>query len=119
MASNVASREIMISHRQPPRFERRHANAGSDARTTFYYWLSETKKVCQRNRDAYNVHSEKLRFRHNLISIPLLAITSGTSVVAALQINTVLTTVLGAAARRLNGRPAGSAHLPSGPRTPA
>jgi hypothetical protein len=96
MASNVASREIMITIDAL-----RVSNVASNALPEtdyFYYWLSETRKTCQRNRDAYNVHSEKLRFRHNLVSIPLLAITSGTSVVAALQVNTVLTTVLGAAA---------------------
>ena len=95
-APQIQGREIMISIDAL-----RVSNVESNVLPTtdyFYYWLAESKKVCQRNRDAYNVHSEKLRFRHNLISIPLLAITSGTSVVAALQVNTVLTTVLGAAA---------------------
>lgn len=62
-----------------------------------FQYLDEYKKMCQRRRDAYNLHSTKLRHRHNLVSIPLLALTSTTSVIAALQMDKIVVTSLGAA----------------------
>ena len=61
-------------------------------------YLDEYKKVCQQRRDAYNIHSAKLKHRHNFITIPLLVVTSGTSVLAALQLDRIIVTSLGAGA---------------------
>jgi hypothetical protein len=63
-----------------------------------FEYLTNYKKMCQRRRDAYNIFSTKLKYRHNLISIPLIAVTSGTSVIAALSINKIIVTSLGALA---------------------
>lgn len=59
-------------------------------------YLEDYKKVCQRRRDAYTIHAAKLKYRHNIVTIPLLVLTSGTSVLAALELDRVIVTSLGA-----------------------
>jgi hypothetical protein len=59
-------------------------------------YLENYKKMCQRRRDAYNLHSVRMRHKHNIVSIPLLVVTSATGVLAGLNMDRVLVTCLGA-----------------------
>ena len=76
------------------------SNVNDDYIFTF---LDKYKQYCQRHRDAYNIHSTKLKYRHNLLTIPLLTLTSGTSVLSALEVNRNIVTALGASAAVLTG----------------
>jgi hypothetical protein len=59
-------------------------------------YLENFEKMCEQHRDAYNIHAVKLKNRHNLITLPLLIITSATGVIASLSIDRVAGIVVGA-----------------------
>jgi hypothetical protein len=48
-------------------------------------YLDNYEKRYAQFRDAYNIHAVHLRNRHNLITLPLLVITSSTGVIASLD----------------------------------
>lgn len=48
-------------------------------------YLQDLETLCKRCRDAYNIHAVHLKNRHNLITFPLLVITSATGVIAGLD----------------------------------
>ena len=48
-------------------------------------YLTDYEERYSQFRDAYNIHSVHLKNRHNLITLPLLIITSSTGVIASLD----------------------------------
>ena len=66
------------------------------------HYLEKRASHCRQRRQAYWEHFSSMKFRHNLISIPLLVLSSGTGVTSAAQLNGnvkdevgILVTVLG------------------------
>lgn len=59
-------------------------------------YLKDFEKMCEQHRDAYNIHAVKLKNRHNLITLPLLVITSATGVIASLSVDKVAGIIVGA-----------------------
>ena len=59
-------------------------------------YLDHYETLCTRYRDAYNIFAVKLKNRHNMITLPLLVITSATGVIASLQINRITGIIVGA-----------------------
>ena len=59
--------------------------------------LGYLKVLSQKARDAYDIHAVHLRNRHNLITVPLLIITSATSVIAGVDLPKTAGIVVGAA----------------------
>ncbi|BAT22554.1 hypothetical protein [Yellowstone lake phycodnavirus 3] len=59
-------------------------------------YLDHYESLCTRYRDAYNIFAVKLKNRHNMITLPLLVITSATGVIASLQINRIIGIIVGA-----------------------
>lgn len=59
-------------------------------------YLAETEKKYAMFSDAYNIHSVHLKNRQNLITLPLLIITSATGVIASLEINKIAGIIVGA-----------------------
>ena len=59
-------------------------------------YLDHYESLCTRYRDAYNIFAVKLKNRHNMITLPLLVITSATGVIASLQINRIYGIIVGA-----------------------
>ena len=59
-------------------------------------YLDHYESLCTRYRDAYNIFSVKLKNRHNMITLPLLVLTSATGVIASLQINRITGIIVGA-----------------------
>lgn len=53
-----------------------------DRTDEFIKYLKNYEEKCQRMRDAYDIHAVNLMHKHNCITIPLLIITSATSVIA-------------------------------------
>lgn len=64
--------------------------------TTFNKYLDDQIKICEKNRDAYNLFWEKLSLKHNLVSVPLLIITSSTGVIASLTTEKTPGVIVGA-----------------------
>jgi hypothetical protein len=48
-------------------------------------YLTDYEERYTQFRDAYNIHAVHLKNRHNLITLPLLVITSSTGVIASLD----------------------------------
>jgi len=67
----------------------------------FQFYLSTRILDCKKRRETYWNHYSRMRFRNNLISIPLLILSSGTGVSSIVQLRTTnqicvfLTTALG------------------------
>jgi hypothetical protein len=61
------------------------------------YYLLKYKKICERCRDAYDVHAVHLKIKHDLITLPLLIITSATGVIAGLNVSKTAGIIVGAA----------------------
>jgi gas vesicle protein len=59
-------------------------------------YLDHYESLCTKYRDAYNIFAVKLKNRHNMITLPLLVITSATGVIASLQINRITGIIVGA-----------------------
>jgi hypothetical protein len=66
------------------------------------HYLVKRASQCRQRRQAYWEHFSSMKLRHNLISIPLLILSSGTGVASAAQLNGaikdkigILVTVLG------------------------
>ena len=59
--------------------------------------LGYFKVICQKSRDAYDIHVVHLHNRHNLITFPLLIITSATGVIASVDVPKAAGIVVGAA----------------------
>ncbi len=71
-----------------------------DADTTSDYmvkYLDNYKRRYSFFRDAYNIHAVHLKNRHNMITLPLLIITSATGVIAGLESPKAVGIVVGAA----------------------
>ena len=49
-------------------------------------YLNKYKDMCKHNRNAYNIHSSRLKQYQNMMSVPALILTSATGVIAALQL---------------------------------
>ena len=60
-------------------------------------YLGYYKVLCERSRDAYNIHAVNLKNRHNLITFPLLIITSATGVIAGTNLPNTAGIIVGAA----------------------
>ena len=59
--------------------------------------LGYFKVISRKCRDAYDIHAVHLKNRHNMITFPLLIITSGTGVIASLDVQKVAGILVGAA----------------------
>jgi len=59
--------------------------------------LGYFKHVCKQSKDAYDIHAVHLKNRHNLITFPLLIITSATGVIAAVDVQKTAGIIVGAA----------------------
>lgn len=59
--------------------------------------LGYFKDICRKSRDAYDIHAVHLKNRHNMITFPLLIITSATGVIAGLDVQRVAGVIVGAA----------------------
>jgi gas vesicle protein len=59
-------------------------------------YLDHYESLCTRYRDAYNIFAVKLKNRHNMVTLPLLVLTSATGVIASLQINRITGIIVGA-----------------------
>lgn len=59
-------------------------------------YLTDTEEKYSKFRDAYNIHAVHLSNRQNMITLPLLVITSATGVIASLEINRVIGIIVGA-----------------------
>jgi hypothetical protein len=59
--------------------------------------LGYFKVICQKSRDAYDIHAVHLKNRHNFITFPLLIITSATGVIASVDIQRTAGIIVGAA----------------------
>ena len=59
--------------------------------------LGYFKVICQKSRDAYDIHAVHLKNRHNMITFPLLVITSATGVIASVDIQKTVGIIVGAA----------------------
>ena len=68
-----------------------------DTRDYLLQYLDKFKTQCQQKRDAYSIFASKLRHRHNLISIPLLILTSATGVLPAVGAGEIPSVIVGAA----------------------
>ena len=60
-------------------------------------YLEDYATLCKRYRDAYNIHAVHLKNRHNMITFPLLVITSATGVIASLDRTKTAGVIVGAA----------------------
>ena len=60
-------------------------------------YLGYYKVLCTKARDAYNIHAVHLKNRHNMITFPLLIITSATGVIAGLNAPSTAGVIVGAA----------------------
>jgi hypothetical protein len=58
--------------------------------------LGYLKVLCQKSRDAYDIHAVHLRNRHNFITFPLLIITSATGVIAGADWSRTAGVIVGA-----------------------
>ena len=95
-----APREVSIDiNKLKSNFSNLSSNVDTQASKLDYMleYLDNYKKMCQRRRDAYNLHSVKCRHKHNIVSIPLLIVTSSTGVLAGLNMERTVVTCLGAA----------------------
>jgi len=61
-------------------------------------YLENYRQLCSRCRDAYDIHAVHLKNRHNMITFPLLLITSATGVLAGLDVPKAGGIIVGAAA---------------------
>jgi hypothetical protein len=59
--------------------------------------LGYFKVICQKSRDAYDIHAVHLKNRHNMITFPLLIITSATGVIASVDSPKAAGIIVGAA----------------------
>jgi hypothetical protein len=59
--------------------------------------LGYFKVICQKSRDAYDIHAVHLKNRHNMITFPLLVITSATGVIASVDVQKIAGIIVGAA----------------------
>jgi hypothetical protein len=59
--------------------------------------LGYFKVICQKARDAYDIHAVHLTNRHNMITFPLLIITSATGVIASVDSPKAAGIIVGAA----------------------
>ena len=60
-------------------------------------YLKKYKKICEKCRDAYDIHAVHLKIKHDLVTVPLLIITSATGVIAGLNISSTVGIIVGAA----------------------
>jgi len=60
-------------------------------------YLKKYKQICEKCRDAYDIHAVHLKIKHDLITVPLLIITSATGVIAGLNISSTVGIIVGAA----------------------
>jgi len=60
-------------------------------------YLEDYASLCKRYRDAYNIHAVHLKNRHNMITFPLLVITSATGVIASFDSPKTAGVIVGAA----------------------
>ena len=85
-----------------PRRENAHASVRCEEPPNYPHldylddYLNNYESLCTRYRDAYDIFAVKLKNRHNMITLPLLVITSATGVIASLQINRIVGIIVGA-----------------------
>ena len=60
-------------------------------------YLKKYKNICEKCRDAYDIHAVHLKIKHDLVTVPLLIITSATGVIAGLNISSTVGIIVGAA----------------------
>ena len=50
----------------------------------------DLKTICQKSRDAYELHAVHLKNRHNIITFPLLILTSATAVISSIYVQKIV-----------------------------